>query len=1010
MTHDEALPGVRQSVADDQPGEDVTHILLARQLKQRMALADFDNDGRVDLAIGDFATDRVIVFQGMADGSLRRWRSLPSGKGPRALVSADLNLDGILDLAVAHFFDGRVTIFHGQRDGQFTAARVIELRAGLSSMVGGDVDHDGRTDLAVANALSRKLAIVKNVGNGLFQVEEAAELLPEIGFLTRADIDGDNAPDLIAIDPAGTTVRRFDGDWAGALTSTPIDAATATAKVRVTSDDAHASTVLRSLRPIAGDGEAPIVGAASAVTFGVQLEGTDGSPIPGAAVQFLQLLNAQAGVAQAARATDDSGRATLELPINRSAGLCVLAASSDFGEVATLSALPVISATTLIDRIERAVGRSRLKSASKLLLQHAIARARGNLNAGLTASAINDLAAGTGIVLTGGTAEGGSDSAINEARTLTRVLVDQLLSLGAFAADESSDLACDIPVATSIAAPHEIDSHDFTVNDAERVQITVARLAPSGSNFTPSWRLLTGAGTPAAACGGFTTASQRDCGPLAAIGNPYRIEVMDHLRDDTGRYAVHIYHLRAGTACDTASVGCDAPVTGTIAPALDVDTKRVGAVTEGEYLQITVPKQAPSGSNFTPSWRLLTGAGMPAAACGGFTTASQRDCGPLSAIGNPYQIEVMDHLRDDTGSYAVHVYRLRAGTACDTASVGCDAPVTGTIVPALDVDTKRVGAVTEGEYLQITVPKQAPSGSNFTPSWRLLTGAGTPAAACGGFTTASQRDCGPLSATGNPYQIEVMDHLRDDTGSYAVHVYRLRAGTACDTATLSCVAPVTGAIDTALDSDIYRMANVANGDRVRLTLTKRTPSGASFTPSWRLLTGTGVPASSCGGFTTAPRRDCGPLPAAGNPYQIEVVDHLRDDTGAYTVAMSFLDRSCGSPPPSPADPRLVIDSPTEGIVGLNVTFRWHVENPELNTTYQFEVRLDKGTNACDAGIEEAINAQAATCVAVSLDPRRYSSQSAEFAIRAIDSRGRVMCQPGRRLFFDPELPPKPLCE
>jgi hypothetical protein len=253
-----------------------------------------------------------------------------------------------------------------------------------------------------------------------------------------------------------------------------------------------------------------------------------------------------------------------------------------------------------------------------------------------------------------------------------------------------------------------------------------------------------------------------------------------------------------------------------------------------------------------------------------------------------------------------------------------------------------------------------------------------------------------------------VDHARDDTGTYAVHVYKLRASMACDAAPIRCDVPVAGTIDHALDSDTFHMPAVLEGDRVRVTLDKRTPSGPNFTPSWRLLTGSGTPASSCGAFATSAQRDCGPLPASGSPYQIEVIDHLHDDIGAYEVRMRFLNRDCTSPQPPPA-PRLVIEAPTQGAVGLNVTFGWRIENPDPGVTYQFEVRLDKGVNACDNGVEEAFNAQAATCLPVALDPRRYGNQSADFAIRSIDSRGLSMCQVGPRLSINPQLPPNPPC-
>ena len=64
---------------------------------------------------------------------------------------------------------------------------------------------------------------------------------------------------------------------------------------------------------------------------------------------------------------------------------------------------------------------------------------------------------------------------------------------------------------------------------------------------------------------------------------------------------------------------------------------------------------------------------------------------------------------------------------------------------------------------------------------------------------------------------------------------------------------------------------VTDGEIVAITVVE-TPSGQNVAPYWRLLDGTGNPALACGSLTTIAQRDCGSLPASGNPYRIEVRD------------------------------------------------------------------------------------------------------------------------------------------
>ena len=155
-------------------------------------------------------------------------------------------------------------------------------------------------------------------------------------------------------------------------------------------------------------------------------------------------------------------------------------------------------------------------------------------------------------------------------------------------------------------------------------------------------------------------------------------------------------------------------------------------------------------------WRLLTAGGLPAASCGAFGIGTQFDCGPLAASGSPYRLEVAEFGQDQTGTYSVHLYPLPAASACENVALGCDVPLGGRIDPPLNSDFYSF-SVTDGDRVQITVLETAPFDPGFNAMWRLLTATGQPAASCSAFGIGSQFDCGPLPASGNPYRLEVAD-------------------------------------------------------------------------------------------------------------------------------------------------------------------------------------------------------------------------------------------------------------
>lgn len=138
--------------------------------------------------------------------------------------------------------------------------------------------------------------------------------------------------------------------------------------------------------------------------------------------------------------------------------------------------------------------------------------------------------------------------------------------------------------------------------------------------------------------------------------------------------------------------------------------------------------------------------------------------------------------------------------------------------------------------------------------------------------------------------------------------------------------------------------------------------------------------------------------------------------GLTAVLILLLSCTSDTPPQSQPktsatpQPRIAIDSPEDGTVGLSVTFRWHIQDAKEGESYRYKVRLDKGPNACDGGIEEEFDAETKTCLKVDLPPDRYNNASVDFAVQATDSQGRKLCSQGRRFVVDHRSPSSPGCD
>ncbi len=159
--------------------------------------------------------------------------SYPVGPYPQAVVTADFNGDGRADLAAANSGDGTVSLLLGTGDGSFQAARTSP--GGGAIVAAGDFNGDGNADL-VAGDYTNTFSILLATGDGTFGPPvPVASTTPVVGTVRAAavgDFDADGRTDLVLTgwyninagespDGAGfVQVLRGNGDGTFAVTWT----------------------------------------------------------------------------------------------------------------------------------------------------------------------------------------------------------------------------------------------------------------------------------------------------------------------------------------------------------------------------------------------------------------------------------------------------------------------------------------------------------------------------------------------------------------------------------------------------------------------------------------------------------------------------------------------------------------------------------------------------------------------------------------------------------------------
>jgi fibronectin type 3 domain-containing protein len=208
--------------------------------------ADFNGDGKLDLAIANSADNTITILLGNGDGTFRAQPPLATGTGssPQLPMAGDFNGDGKLDLAVANFANNTVSIFVGKGDGTFLAPATYAVGTGPTSLVTGDFNRDGKLDLAVANQNDHSVSILLGNGDATFQAHiDYAAGAPDVAGVGVGDFHRDGKLDLVVANPSANTVSVLVGNGDGTFKA-PVAYATGNHPINVGVADLNADGIL----------------------------------------------------------------------------------------------------------------------------------------------------------------------------------------------------------------------------------------------------------------------------------------------------------------------------------------------------------------------------------------------------------------------------------------------------------------------------------------------------------------------------------------------------------------------------------------------------------------------------------------------------------------------------------------------------------------------------------------------------------------------------------------------
>ncbi len=180
-----------------------------------MSVADFDQDGRVEIALCGYGPGLTSVYSYLLDKNgqqLKRWR----GGNPRGTVATDLDGDGRLELVFCT--EDSVQAVRANGATIWTTPLGDPLNA-AGTLAAGDLNGDGRSEVFVSNYVTSDgfaYTRIYALGAGGRPLTDAGfpKIVmgnPEAGTLLIGDIDGDGGRELLAA-AAGQPTMAWEAD------------------------------------------------------------------------------------------------------------------------------------------------------------------------------------------------------------------------------------------------------------------------------------------------------------------------------------------------------------------------------------------------------------------------------------------------------------------------------------------------------------------------------------------------------------------------------------------------------------------------------------------------------------------------------------------------------------------------------------------------------------------------------------------------------------------------------
>ncbi|CAF1020117.1 unnamed protein product [Adineta ricciae] len=184
---------------------------------QSVAIADFNKDDHMDFVVANTDSSSISIFLGQGNGSFFDSITYSTGNksNPGGLMISDLNNDSYRDVIVCNYWGDNVGVFLSFGDGTFSnqITRSTGYNSGPNGVTIGDFNNDNHLDMAVSLVDFNQISILHGYGNGSFSYgrnySTGGESAPSA--IGAADLNRDKFLDIIVANYGTANLYIFQG-------------------------------------------------------------------------------------------------------------------------------------------------------------------------------------------------------------------------------------------------------------------------------------------------------------------------------------------------------------------------------------------------------------------------------------------------------------------------------------------------------------------------------------------------------------------------------------------------------------------------------------------------------------------------------------------------------------------------------------------------------------------------------------------------------------------------------